>query len=301
MKILITGSEGFIGRNVFGWLSSKTGWEIIGLDRLPAANRSAHNYVCLDLSSSLAAERLDEALSGCVAVIHLAADMRQAPYETEVVEANCAGTQRLIEACERSGVEVFVQLSSLPVVGIPRSHPITEEHELRPPTVYHVTKVCEEMLADYAMRNHGIRTASFRISAPVGPGMKPSTVFPTFVRRALANDDLVVYGRGTRKQTYIHVDDIAQALFKAITSPNVRGIYNLSSYNLISNLDLAKRCISILGSKSAVQFSGKDDSSDDVSWDVSIKRIEEDAGYSPQVNINDCILSYADYLKTAKG
>lgn len=300
MKVLVTGSEGFIGRNVCSWLRNNSEWELVGLDRLPTPAQLTDDYICLDLSSPDAAESLDLALDGCEAIIHLAADMRQAPHETEVVEANCAGTQRLIEACERSNVKTFVQLSSLPVIGSPKRHPITEQHELCPPTVYHVTKVCEEMLADYAMRCHGIRTVSFRISAPVGPGMKPSTIFPTFIRSALANDDLLIYGQGTRKQTYIHVDDIAQALFKAIQRSSVRGVYNLSSHNLISNLNLATRCVSVLESKSSIKFSEKSDPSDGICWDVSIERIEKDAGYCPQVDINECIVRYADYLRATE-
>ena len=125
------------------------------------------------------------------AIIHLAADMRKEPYNVEVVAHNCVGTQRLLEFAEREHIGVFLQLSSLPVIGKPEEHPITEKHSLKPPTVYHATKIAEELLANYADYMHGVRTASFRISAPVGPGVNPKTIFPTFVTKAKNGEDLI--------------------------------------------------------------------------------------------------------------
>lgn len=118
----------------------------------------------------------------------------------------------------KKGIKVFVQLSSLPVIGKPVEHPITEQHSLKPPTVYHATKVMEELLANYADYHHGLRTASFRISAPVGTGMNRNTIFPTFVSKACKGEDLVLSGKGNRKQTYVHVRDISKALLQAIES-----------------------------------------------------------------------------------
>ena len=89
----------------------------------------------------------DNNLFNIDAVIHLAADMRKDPHTIEVVTTNCGGTERLLQLCRKQGISVFVQLSSLPVIGRPKEHPITEKHPLDPCTTYHVTKVAEEMLA----------------------------------------------------------------------------------------------------------------------------------------------------------
>lgn len=110
---------------------------------------------------------------------------------------------------------------------------------MKPPTVYHVTKHTQELLADYASYTFGLRTVSLRICSPVGCGVNPKTIFPVFVNKALSGEDITIYGQGTRKQTYIHVKDIAQAIYRCIVS-QAQGVYNLASYNLISNLDLAK-------------------------------------------------------------
>ncbi len=295
MNILVTGSNGFIGSWVSRYLKEQGNY-IIGLGRREEAVGPVDEYVCCDMSTDSMRQLYDREKTGkkpLDAVVHLAADMRKDPYGAEIVFHNCVGTQRILELCEAQGIKIFVQLSSLPVIGKPRCHPITEEHPLAPPTVYHVTKITGELLADYAYTRHGIRTVSFRISAPIGPGMLTDKIFPVFVSRAVCGKDLVLYGKGTRKQTYIHVRDIAKAVSLALLSADAHGTYNLSSYNCLSNKELADKCVRLLGSKSKVVYSGHDDTMDDDLWDVSIERVRQDLGYEPDISIDEAILEYA--------
>ncbi len=299
MKILLTGSNGFIGSHVCKYLRQQ-GCYVVGLGRSEQPKTECDEYVSCDLFSNKVGKIFDYTEIDTVdAVVHLAADMRHEPYEIEVVANNCTGTQRLIELCEAKKIPVLVQLSSLPVIGTPKQHPITEEHPLHPPTVYHITKHMQELLAEYATYTHGLRTASFRICSPVGEGDNPKTIFPTFVRKALSNEDIVLYGKGTRQQTYIHARDIAIALWKAINS-NAQGVYNLASYNLISNVDLAKKCIELTNSKSQIKFADIADPLDEVVWDVSIDRLKADTGFEPTMSIEDAILDVANAMKSAE-
>lgn len=296
MKVIVTGSNGFIGRNVCEWLRDNTNWIICGLGRRSQSESQMHEYVQCNLDNEDDVRYLErEHMSDVDAVIHLAADMRREPHNVEVVASNCVGTQRLLEACEHAGVRVFMQLSSLPVIGSPIQHPITEDHPLRPPTVYHATKIAEELLAGYADYARGIRAASFRICAPVGLGMKETTIFPTLARRAAFGEEIILYGEGTRKQTYIHVDDIAQALYKSIVSERAHGVYNLASENLISNYDLARMCIDVAGSSSQIRFSGSPDQEEGLVWDVSIERLKSDTGFAPVVGIEECVREQIEY------
>lgn len=296
MKVLITGSNGFIGSHVVNYFKNK-GCYVIGLDRVEKSKNAVDEYIFCDLYS----EKTDHLFDGMDedsipdAIIHLAADMRKEPYTLDVIKNNCVGAQRLLELCKDKGIGVFVQLSSLPVIGSPSETPITENHTLRPPTVYHCTKVMQELLANYAYYTYGVRTVSYRISAPVGPGMNPKTIFPVFVNKALAGEDITLLGNGTRKQTYIHVSDIAEAIYLAILSNKAQGVYNLASYNLISNCKLAELCIKITGSQSKIIFSGTPDPADDCNWEVCLDKINEDTGYIPKVNIEKMILELKEY------
>lgn len=294
MNVLVTGSNGFIGSHVCEYLKDK-GLYVIGMGRSEKAGSNVDEYVCCNMATDEVFDIPKKVSKKIDAVIHLAADMRKEPYGVDIVMNNCGGMQRLLEMCEANNIDRLAELSSLPVIGKPLCHPITEEHPLCPPTVYHTTKVAQEMLADYAHRHHGVKTISFRISAPVGAGMNEKTIFPTFIRACLANEPIVLSGKGTRKQTYVHAKDIAQALYLAIKS-DATGVYNLGSYNLISNYDLACKCKEILQSDSEITFSGTEDKMDDYIWDVSLEKIENDLGYKPEITIEEAIRDYADVL-----
>lgn len=297
MKVLITGSNGFIGKHVARYFKDK-GCYVIGLDRTEGSAVEIDEYICCDLYTEKASAIFDGVSKDDIpdAIVHLAADMRKEPYTLEVIKNNCVGAQRLLELCRDKGIGAFVQLSSLPVIGSPSEPPVKEDHSLKPPTVYHCTKVMQELLANYAYYTYGVRTVSYRISAPVGIGMNPKTIFPVFVNKALDGEDIVLLGRGTRKQTYVHVSDIAEAIYLAILSEAAQGVYNLASHNLVSNYDLAQLCVKLTGSKSKIVFSGTEDPSDDCSWEVCLDKINKDTGYVPKVSTEEMILELKEYF-----
>lgn len=296
MVLLITGTNGFIGSHVATYFK-KRGYVVIGLGRSaqPADETIVNEYIQCDIGTSFVM-RIPQMVSSQIdAVIHLAADMRKEPHCVEVVSANCGGTQRLLEMCDTNDIGTFLQLSSLPVIGHPVEHPITESHPLNPYTVYHITKVTEELLANYAYQYHGVRTASFRISAPIGPRMNPHTIFSVFIRKALANEDIELLGKGTRKQNYLSVHDISRCCELSLQAEAVHGVYNLTSNLLFSNLELAEMIIRVLNSKSKIVFHGEDPA-DNYVWDASIEKINRDAGYIPSAKMVDLINEYALWL-----
>ena len=289
MNILVTGSNGFIGSHVVKWLKNK-GCFVIGLDRTADSTSDTDEYVFCDLYTEDTGHIFEKISVGKLdAIVHLAADMRKEPHTIEVIKNNCVGAQRLLELCRDKNIGVFVQLSSLPVIGSPSELPITESHPVKPPTVYHCTKIMQELLANYAFYTYGVRTVSYRKTAPVGPRMNPKTILPVFVQKALAGEDIVLLGKGTRRQTYVHVTDIAQAIYKAVISPNAQGVYNLASHNLISNKRLAELCVVLTGSSSRIVYSGQPDPADDYNWEVSLDKLKRDTGYESAVGIEEMI------------
>ncbi|MBR3149650.1 MAG: NAD(P)-dependent oxidoreductase [Eubacterium sp.] len=300
MKVLVTGSNGFIGGHVCKYLLNQ-GVYVIGLDLHDEMRKECSEYIRFNLATDDMSKILDTiSVDKIDAVVHLASDMRHEPYTVDVVTNNLRGTQKLLEYCIENKMSSFVQLSSLPVIGSPKEVPIKENHSIKPPTVYHVTKYTQELLADYSNYTFGLRTASFRICAPVGTGVNPKTIFPTFVRRALAGEDITLIGKGTRRQTYIHVNDIAQALYKALCNENAQGTYNLASYNNLSNKELAEIIIKQLGSSSKIEFLDTPDPMDDYNWEVCIDKIANDIGYKPEVGIEYAIDEYARYVRESE-
>lgn len=295
MRILITGSNGYIGAHaceVFGEANY-----VIGVGRKAKSSTVTNEYICCDFATDNVKKKLETIFEkGIDVVLHLAADNRREPFGIDVIKSNCIGTQALLELSEEYNTKAFIQLSSVPVIGSPREIPITLKHSLEPPTIYHATKRMQELLADYASRKTGLRCMSIRIPSPMGPGVNPRYIFPTFIRQAIKGEDIKIYGEGSRKQTYVHVKDICRALEQAIES-DAQGVYLLGSPYLISNYDLAKKVIEVLESKSKIVFTGQEDIYDGQSWEIDYSPLKEDIGYLPKIGLEEMILEYSEYLK----
>lgn len=300
--VLISGSNGFIGHHVATYFAGR-GWTVLGLGRksIAATPEYVMQYISCVLGEYDTLVKLKQMISdkNIDVIVHLAADMRKEPYATDVIRANCIGTQQLLELAHDFGIPVMLQLSSLPVIGTPCIHPIMENHPLRPQTVYHITKCMNELQLQYAAQHYGMRTAWLRISAPLGIGMNEHTIFPTFVKNALVGKPLCLYGNGSRQQDYIYVKDIAKALYLAAINPSVRGCYNLTGGDelLISNKELAATCIRVLNSNSSIEYVDALDPSDNEIWDASIERAVNDFGFQPCATLEDVILEYANALQ----
>ena len=144
-KVLVTGSNGFIGSHVAEWLKEKE-YYVIGLGRNKDSKTPVDEYVCCDFGVIQGDLRFylnwAEKVWMQLFIWRLICVMNRIQYK--LLFANCSGTQKLLEMCEANSIATFVQLSSLPVIGKPIQHPITEEHSVDPPTVYHVTKRTQE-------------------------------------------------------------------------------------------------------------------------------------------------------------
>ncbi|MDD6328374.1 MAG: NAD(P)-dependent oxidoreductase [Lachnospiraceae bacterium] len=294
MRVLVTGSNGFIGKYICEYYKKDN--YVIGVGRRETSVTDVDEYIKCDFANDDIFEVLDPVFAkGIDYVIHVAADNRVEPMCVEVVKSNCIGTQALLELSEKSNVKKYVQLSSVPVIGSPEELPVSISSKINPPTVYHATKYFQEILADYAYRKHGLRTVSIRIPSPMAPGVTERYIFPTFIRKAIAGEDLEIYGSGTRKQTYIHVSDIVNAIDLAVKSDCV-GAYVLGSHNLISNIDLAKKVIEVLNSSSNIVYNGKDDPYDSQEWQIDYKPFSLATGYEAKVLLEEMIKEYRDYI-----
>lgn len=297
MRFLITGTNGYIGRHTCNYLRSK-GHYIVGTGRKEQSLSESDRYIQCDFAKDDIKAAFREVFeNGIDGIFHIAADNRKEPYGIDVIKSNCIGTQALLELAEKYGVAGFIQLSSVPVIGMPRELPITPKHCLEPPTIYHATKCFQELLADYAFRNTGLRTVSIRIPSPMGIGVNPRYIFPTLIRKALQNEEIELYGTGSRRQTYVHVSDICRAMENAFYRENCHGTYVLGSPYLVSNKDLAELVVRTLGSDSAIVYANKSDPSDNQCWEIDYQPMKKDMNYHPEVSLEEMILEYSKYLK----
>ncbi len=290
MRVFLTGATGQVGRAIAAHLADQ-GYHMSGVSRHFRSVRGLAEHVEACLGSEDAIELINKTLQPCDAIVHAAACLSHDMYDPSISLTNCLGTQQIIRLAHIWGTHQLVYISGVPVIGRPQQHPITEDHPTQPLTAYHASKLYGERLMCLAERN-GSPAVSLRLTSPSGPGTPEDRILAVFVRRAVANESLQVLGRGTRRQNYVDVRDVAFAVEACLTE-HASGVYNIASADSISNYELAQTCIHELRSSARVEFVGKPDPEEGTVWDVSVSKAYRDLGYRPRFSIRDSIRAVA--------
>ncbi|MBO4901211.1 MAG: NAD(P)-dependent oxidoreductase [Lachnospiraceae bacterium] len=283
--VIVTGGGGFIGTYVCKRLHEK-GCSLIVIDRVAVEAPYVYKSIVTDIGNDACVEQICRELTGDTvsAVIHLAADIRMNETES-LIRTNCLGTLHITEVAARLQAERFVYLSSAPVIGEPVKRPVDEEHPVNPLTLYHVTKYAGEMIVK-DLDAKGIRTSVLRICSPIGVREKQTAYLGFLLDKCRMDQDIQVYGTGSRVQNYIDVRDVANAVCLALKG---QGLYLIRGGSSISNLELAKLCVYLTGSSSKVVTGTKPDPDDHVQWILDGGRAERELGYVPAYSVEDTI------------
>jgi UDP-glucose 4-epimerase len=236
MRALVTGCAGFIGSNLSESLLAR-GHSVVGIDSLTdtyAREAKLHNVGKAAeqkhfrlLTHDLASEDLTSHLRGRDVVFHLAAEpgvrnswgRRFQAY----VRNNVVATQNLLEGVVRTGVPRLVFASSSSVYGASAQLPVEENGTLSPISPYGVTKLAAEQLCRAYAESSGIEVVSLRYFSIYGPKQRPDMAFHRFLRAAIENDEIVLYGDGGQTRDFTYVDDVVAATVAAAERDGLAG------------------------------------------------------------------------------
>lgn len=281
MRVLVTGHTGFVGGRCASALLA-AGFEVVGLSRRRSELPGLAGELSVDLADVRGLAEAAGRLGACDAILHCAACTSRDDRTPELVATNCLGTQQLIGMAQQHSVARFVFISGVTVIGSPRRTPIDEAHRTEPRSAYLASKLFGEHLLAAATRE-GLAGLSLRLTAPVGPSMPTGRMLRVFADRAVRGEELTVLGRGSRRQNYVHVDDVAAATALALET-QASGVLNIGGPSSISNLELAQMCISRAGSSSGIVHHGTDPE-EGIDWEISIEAAERKLGYRPSWGI----------------
>ena len=238
MKVLVTGSEGFLGRRLCALLDAQTEHIVLRYDL-----QLGHDV--------LNAEQLDDALNGVDACIHLAAvaDLYIAEEDPERTQSiNVEATRLVLEACNRHDVRLLFA-STVCAYGNNGYEQSDENAPLAPTEVYALSKAtAETLLADQLNKHCILRLATF-----YGPDMRQSLATSVFLR-ALLNDEVIhIHGDGQQTRCYTHVEDVANGILCILESKQT-GVFNIAGEEEVSVLKLIEVLAGIANKTPRLQF-----------------------------------------------
>lgn len=213
MKVLILGSEGFVGHNLIA--DSRNDFEILASD---VHNFSDQNvkYVKTDIT------KFDEVKAICEdvdVIINLVAHTLLSSFDQIITNANVniIGMLNVLEAARLKEVKKIIFTSASSIVGVAYENPVTEKHLITPKTAYGVSKLaCEHYLRIYK-ESYGMNYVIFRFFNIYGPH-QINGLIPNIFSKLKKNEPITVFGRGDQVRDYVYIEDIVKFFHKAIVS-----------------------------------------------------------------------------------
>lgn len=221
---LVTGAAGFLGSHLSERLVQE-GWNVVGIDTLITGNRD--NVIVLEHEPRFTLLQEDAAtlrFTGAVDVVYhlgsLASPKAYMTYPVETLKVGSFGTFNMIDIA-RANQARFILASSSEVYGDPLVHPQTESYwgnvnPVGPRSVYDESKRFSEAVTACYTADGSLDSVILRIFNTYGPRMNPNDgrIVPTFIRQALAGDDITVFGDGNQTRSLCYVSDLVEALYR---------------------------------------------------------------------------------------
>lgn len=246
MKILITGSSGYLGGRT-ARTALEQGHQVAGLDLKPSGlSHPDFSEVAADITDPEAVRRAAE---GCGAVFHLAAALVQfEPDEKRMREVNVDGTANALAAAYEAGAGKFVYVSSVEVYGIDVPTPCPEDAPMSPVCEYGVDKVEGEKMCR-AYLETGLDVTILRPPTINGPGQNEPFLVEQMEAISRGKSTLLP-GGGRTKLQMVHVEDVADAMFLALDNSRSKGeVLNVCSDDVPTLRELATHLYEHAGTK----------------------------------------------------
>ena len=320
IRALITGGAGFIGSHLSERLL-KGGYKVTVIDNLSTGRLPNIEHLATNPHFSFAIEDIrnihviDRLVSECDIIFHLAAavgvsNIIDRPINT--IEVNIGGTETMLKTASRYRRRIMIASTS-EVYGKGVSFPFREDDDtLSGPTVrsrwsYAASKAVDEFLAFAYNAEVGLPITLFRLFNTVGPRQvgQYGMVVPRFVRWALENEPIQVYGDGQQQRCFGNVYDIVSAIQKLAESDATVGeLYNIGSSEEISILDLARRIRDRADSASEIKLVPYDQAYKQPGFEdfrrrvPCIEKIRQAIDWQPTTSLNETIDQIIAYYQT---
>ncbi|WP_066632786.1 NAD-dependent epimerase/dehydratase family protein [Desulfolucanica intricata] len=300
-KILVTGGAGFLGSHLCERLLTD-GYTVRILDSF-SSGKDGNLEKILEKVELLRGSISDEtvvntACRGVDAVIHAAFPMtlRERDLNSRTVSGVLTGLFNVLKGALNNNA-LMVYISSIAVYGNQQYLPIDERHPLEPVLLHGALKLAGEEFCKVLTKSHDLRTVILRVADIYGPRNTRVSVPIRFLRQALKNEPITVYGDGSQSRTYTYVDDFTAAVAGVLSEPKTEGkIFNLSADRSISMYELAQLVKKVTGSNSEIKLlTGVP--VEDRKLVIDNRKLKEIINFNPSIDMRQGLTLTAKWLK----
>lgn len=318
MKLFVTGGAGFIGSHFIRLiLNERPDWSIVNLDNLSYAGNLAtmkdleshhHQFVRGDICDTALVEKLlkDHHID---IILNFAAEShvdRSIQSAEPFIRTNILGTESLLAAARRHGIQKYIQISTDEVYGSAQEGESFSEHStLCPNNPYSASKAAADHMVRAYHVTHKLPTCVTRCTNNYGSFQYPEKFLPVVISKALANEKIPVYGDGLQKREWLHVSDHCRGILAVLEHGKVGEVYNISDDIDITNIEVAQQILSILNKPASLIQHVTDRPGHDRCYRVNSLKIRHELDWAPRITfdagLRDTIQWYqqnADWTRT---
>lgn len=312
MRLVVTGGAGFIGSNyvkqvLSGLLPGVKRVTVLdkltyagtqtNLDNLP---RGDFEFIKGDICDESLVEKL---LDRHDAIVNFAAEShvdRSISGSRDFVLTNVLGTHTLLEGARRKGEIIFVQVSTDEVYGSINSGSSIESDPLLPNSPYSASKASADLLARSYYKTHGLDVRVTRCSNNYGPNQFPEKLIPLFITNLMEGKKVPIYGTGNNVRDWLHVNDHCRGIHLALVNGMAGNIYNIGGGTEISNIELTKKILHLMGENESSLDFVEDRLGHDFRYSVDHGKITSELGYTPSVSFEDGLAKTIEWYQQNK-
>lgn len=209
------------------------------------------------------------------------------------VSTNVVGTQTLLDASLMYKVKKFVQVSTDEVYGhlTSMSEPsFTEKTPLNPRSPYSATKASADLLVKSYVNTFGIDASITRCSNNFGENQHEEKLIPKIIKNAMNGDPIPIYGTGLNIRDWIYVDDHIDGIVSVIENGKAGEVYNFGGKHgesEISNIDLCKKILTIMGKDESLIKKVEDRKGHDFRYSIDYSKSERELSWTPKYSIDN--------------
>lgn len=286
-RILVTGHNGFVGRNLVKELKNLDAQVLILNDKYGRVDLRQWERI----KNSFKTEEVNF-------IYHLAAETYvPISYENprKVYDVNLLGTLNILELARLVNAEKIIYISSY-VYGKPQYLPIDEEHPTKPNNPYSRSKLLAEQLIKSYYQDFGLRFVIFRPFNIYGRGQSPNFLIPSIIKQ-LEHGRIILKDYKPRRD-FIHVQDVVKALIKGAKLKKDFDTFNLGYGKSYSVKEIVDKIIHIHGKQVPVKYVNERRKNEIMDTVADIRKAKNELGWAPQIDIEKGLADVVERYKS---
>ena len=330
MKVLVTGSAGFIGSALSIRLLDR-GDTVVGIDNhndyydpsLKEArldrhkDHSKYTHIRMDLKDrkEIAKLFLNEQFDSVVNLAAQAGVRYSIENPLSYIDTNLVGFANILEGCRHSDVKHLIYASSSSVYGSNTSMPFsTHDNVDHPLSLYAATKKANELMAHTYSNLYNLPTTGLRFFTVYGPWGRPDMALFKFTKAILAGDPIPVFNFGKHRRDFTYIDDIVEGVIRVIDSPAQSNIYwdsanpdsasskapwrvyNIGNSSPVELMDYIKALENALGIEADKDFLPLQDGDVPDTY-ANVDDLVKEFGYKPDMSVKQGVENFVEWYK----